>query len=132
VSLGLFGACLAALEKRAAMAIPQDILQSAERLRDLEHSAPTREQVLRGAAVGSVAGPAAGFLNRAISGKLSRGLVPNLREVAGGAATGVIFGGLMPAARHRLEYNAEKQRLQELVGHVPANRRGRVRRTLGI
>lgn len=111
----------------------RDAQDAMRRLRDLEASKPTAGQLLRGAGVGAVAGPVASAVSRGITGGAKRGVVGAAREIAGQAASGAIFGGGIPYARHHLETGVERQKLKEYLGQKPSTRlRGRITKTLGV
>jgi hypothetical protein len=87
------------------------------RLRRLEETKPTADQAARGALVGSVVGPVAGVLNRAISGPAARTgpVVPGARALIAMGVHGGLFGGLMPVITSKLERQAERRKLQRFL-----------------
>lgn len=112
------------------------------RLRKLEKSAPTKGQLLRGAGVGAVAGPAAGALADFIQGSsgpggakkgIGRALAAGGRKILARAGTGAIYGGALPYGRHKLEREVELQKLREYVGEKKRGKlRGKIRKTVGL
>jgi len=127
VDLGLIKIAVEGISTQQA----QDALR---RLRDLEDSKPTAGQLLRGAGVGAIAGPVAAGVSRVISGGVKRGLAGTARDIAGQAASGAIYGGAIPFARHHLESGVEKKKLKGYLDtHDRQNRlQGQIKKTLGV
>jgi hypothetical protein len=129
------------LAKLAAEVTKDDAKRSLKRLKGLDASAPTLGELGRGAAVGSVVMPLSSLAWRAIAGPKGRvagpkgpgQLWPGMRPTAATAAQGAVLGSFLPAGRHKLEQEAEKQKLREYVGHTRRGTlRGRVRKYTGI
>lgn len=114
------------------------------RLRGLERSAPSKGSLMRGAAVGALAAPAVGALVDVISPKaLGGGAAPKIkmlrslgrgtRKILGRSVQGAAYGGALPYARHRLEREAEMQKLREYVGEKKRGKlRGKIRKATGL
>lgn len=119
------------LTKLADEVSSTEAVTALKRLKKLEKSKPTLGEIGRGTLVGATAGPLATLAHRAIAGPAGRAgikaLYPGVRPLLAAAGYGGVFGGAMPAARHKLEREAEKQKLREFVGQ---SRRGKVRGTV--
>lgn len=131
----------AQLSKLAVAVSKEDAEKSLKRLRSLNESAPTVGEMGRGAAVGSLVMPLSGLAWRAIAGAKGRvagpkgpgQLWPGARPMAATAAQGAVLGSLLPAGRHKLEQEAEKQKLREYVGHTRRGTlRGKVKKYTGL
>ena len=121
------------LEKLADGISSQQAEDALRRLRDLESSKPSKDQLLRGAGLGAVAGPTAGALGRLIAGGPKRTLANVGRDIASQAVTGAVYGGGLPFARHKLDAEAEKRKLKEYLGYKPKGQLGqRIEKTLGV
>lgn len=92
-----------------------DAAAALERLQALEASGPTGAQMLRGAAVGALAGPLASNVNKLIG----KGQFHTPREIAGQVAGGLIMGTAVPMMRRKIESTAERRTLQNYIeaGH---------------
>lgn len=123
----------AMLEKLADGISTQQAEDALRRLRDLESSKLTKGQLVRGAGLGAVAGPAVGALGRLISGGPKRTLTNVGRDVASQAVTGAAMGGGLPFVRHKLDAEAETRKLKEYLGYKPKSQLGqRIEKTLGV
>ena len=117
-----------------------EALEAFKRLRKLEKSAPTKGQLLRGAGIGAVAGPAAGAIADVIQGGaggagkgLTKALTAGGRKLLARASTGAIYGGALPYARHQLERQAELEKLRSYVGESKRGKlRSKIRKVTGI
>lgn len=128
-----FGAMLEELVKAADAVTGSEAMDAMRRLRDLEAAKPTAGHLLRGAGVGAIAGPVASAASRFVAGGAKRGALGAARDIAGQAASGAIYGGAIPFARHHLETGVQKQKLKEYLGHKPKGRlRGQIKKTLGV
>lgn len=126
------------LTKLADEVSSAEAVTAMKRLKKLEASKPTAGEIGRGALVGSTLVPMASLVSRAIQGPMGRagGKIlasggrawwPGVRPLLASSGYGGVFSGLVPAARHKLERGAEKQKLKEFVG---SNKRGKVRGTV--
>ena len=121
------------LDKLASEVTSEQAAVALKKLRTLEKSKPTGGELARGAAVGAVAGPVAANLSKVIAGGPKAGLTKSLREIAGQAASGAVYGGGLPFVRHRLERAAEMQKLREYAGeHKRGTLRGKIRKATGL
>jgi hypothetical protein len=95
---------------------PEQAQKSLDQLDSLEKSKPTPGKIGRYAAVGAVSGPAISLMKATIQGKPyfkdATRLGQKLRHVAGESAAGAMTSGLIPIARHRMDQNAEKEKLR--------------------
>lgn len=99
--------------------------ESLKRLRSLEKEQATTGELARGAAVGATLVPAATMAARLIAGKKAVGKAfKGGRELAALSGTGALYGGVIPAVRHKVEKEVEKQKIKEYLGH---SRRGTFR-----
>jgi hypothetical protein len=118
----------------------QEAHEAFKRLRGLEKSAPSKGRLLRGAGVGAVAGPVAGALSDIIMGGsegkgkgLAKALAVGGRKILARSATGAMYGGALPFARHKLERAAEMQKLREYVGEKKRGKlRGKIKKVTGL
>jgi hypothetical protein len=110
--------------------------KSLKRLKKLEKTKATPGELGRAAGVGAVVGPAAAVAYRLAAGPKGRAGLPiyrGLRDIGATAAQGAVYGGLLPAGRHRLEREVEKQKLREYVGaHRRGTLRGKIRKATGL
>ena len=110
--------------------------KSLERLQRLEKTRATAGEVGRAASVGAVVGPAAALAYRIAAGSKGRAGLPiwrGTRDIGATAAQGAVYGGLLPAGRHKLEREVEKQKLREYVGtHRKGTLRGKIRKATGL
>jgi hypothetical protein len=124
------------LNKLAAEISKDDAETSFTRLKKLEDSRPSKGQLLRGALVGGTVAPIANLALRAAAGSKARMGQPiylGARSQLANAAHGAIFGGLVPAGQHKLETEAEKQKLREYVGtHPRGTLRGDIKKVTGL
>jgi len=123
-------------EKLASEVTTPEAVKAYKRLKKLEEGKPRAGEIGRGAAVGAVTVPIATLAHRAISGPKARipnRLWPGVRPMLASAGYGSVFGGVMPAARQKLEREAEKQKLREYLGtHKRGKLRRKIKRTVGI
>lgn len=102
------------LQKEAEAAVtPEAAQDSLRHLQELNRTRPSGDQLQRGAAVGALVGPVAASMSKTIAGTWKPSAVGNLRELAASSASGAVFGGLMPAVRHKLESRAETGKLEQ-------------------
>lgn len=129
------------IQKVASAVTYTEAKDSLKRLNKLEQSAPTAGEVARGGGVGAVVMPISALAWRAVAGPKGRvagpkgpqQIWPGGRPMAATAAQGAVLGGLLPAGRHHLEQEVEKQKLKEYAGQRRRGTlRGRIRSTLGI
>jgi hypothetical protein len=114
--LGALNAVTEGQLKTAAYDVTREDAHAAlERLQRLESGRPTRGQLLRGAAIGSVMGPLASNASKLIS----KGEFHSPREVAGQVAGGLIMGTAVPLFRQKVESTAERRTLKDYInaGH---------------
>lgn len=134
---------LAALLKVAATptaerdVTPTEAKAALTRLRKLDKDSPTAGQLARGAGVGAVVGPASSLAWRAIAGKKGWAgtgkLWPGTRPMLATSGQWAFLGGAMPAARHKLEQEVEKQRLKEYLGYSNRGKlRSKIKKTTGL
>jgi len=103
------------------------------RLKKLEKKKPSLGELGRGAAAGAVVGPVAATASRMVSGGWRRGVIKNIRDVAAPAASGAVFGSLLPTARHHLERESEKEKLRDFIEQSPRSKlRRKLKKTLGV
>jgi len=88
--------------------------ESLNRLNKLKRDKPTLGQIGRGAAIGATVMPAASIVARAIAGRKATGLplYRGHRDLASMAIHGAAMGGVLPAARHRVEQHAETKTIK--------------------
>lgn len=113
------------LNKLAAEVSREQAENSAEQIKKLEESAPSKGKVLRGAAVGGAIGPVANLAWRAAAGSKARIGQPiylGARPQVANAVHGAIFGGLVPAGQHKLETEVEKHKLNKYLDEHPKSR----------
>lgn len=126
----------------------EDARRAYEHLGRLEQSKPAIGELGRGGAVGAVIGPVATLAARAIAGAKGRSggklvdlkdvskgysLWPGARSITASSGYGAVFGGAMPALRHKLETEAETQKLREYVGEARGGKlRRNIKKTLGV
>lgn len=125
-----------------------------KRLRQLDKTKPTAEQLTRGAITGAMVGPAAALASRAVAGGdglrkamrsktlggkalgTAKALLGGTRNLGGAAASGAVFGAGLPTVRSQLDQRAEKQKLRDYLqmsNKGTAGRlRGRVTRAIGV
>jgi len=110
--------------------------ESLTRLKKLESTKATAGELGRAAGVGAVVLPIAALAQRVAAGSKGRVGLPIWRgpqEMASVAAHGAVLGSLLPAGRHKLEREVEKQKLREYVGtHRGGTLRGQIRKTMGV
>lgn len=123
------------IEEARAVDRPEAV-RALKRLKRLQKDKPSVGQIARGALVGSAVGPAAMLASRAITGASTARpgkLFPGKRAILAAAGHGAVFGGLLPAGRHKLERAAEKQKLREYVGqHRGGSMRSKIKKHLGV
>lgn len=112
----------------------EDAEAALKRLRRLERSEPTADQLMRGAAVGAVAGPAIGMTSRLIEGGLKgKGLLGTGRAVAGQATSGALLSGVVPYVRYKLDLEAEKEKIRDYLGTSSKGKlRGQIKKRTGL
>ena len=110
--------------------------KSLKRLRGLESTKATVGELGRSAGVGAAVGPAAAMAYRVAAGSKGRAGLPiyrGMRDIGAIAAQGGVIGSLLPAGRHKLEREAEKQKLREYVGQRKRGTlRSKIKRTTGV
>lgn len=131
------------LTKLADAVSSADAISAMKQLKKLKEKKPRTGELLRGAAVGSVVIPLAGAVADIISPAALGAAAPKIkalrmlgrgaRKVIGRSAAGAMTGSLLPAGRHALEREVEKQTLREFVGQKSRGKvRGTVKRYLGV
>ena len=118
----------------------QEAHDAFKQLRGLEKSKPSKGKLLRGAGVGAIAGPVAGALSDVIMGGgqgkgkgIAKAMAAGGRKILARAGTGAIYGGALPYARHKLEREAQMQKLREYVGEKKRGKlRGKIKKMTGI
>jgi hypothetical protein len=109
---------------------------SLKRLKQLEKTKATPGEIARAAGVGATVMPLAALASRVAAGKKGRAGLPiwrGLREMGAVSTQGAVLGGLLPAGRHKLEREVEKQKLREYVGtHRRGTLRGKIRKATGL
>jgi rubrerythrin len=117
--------------------IPKAVAQhSLERLRRLEESKASIGEIGRAAGVGALVSPVASLAYRLAAGPKAighLGVWRGPRDLLASSVHGSVIGGLVPAGRHKLEREVEKQKLREYVGtHPRGTLRGKIRSTVGV
>jgi len=129
-------------EKLASEVTTPEAAKAYKRLKKLEAGKPRAGEIGRGAAVGALTVPIATLAHRAISGPKGRvpstlkntaALFPGIRPMLASAGYGSVFGGVMPAARQKLEREVEKQKLRDYLGTSKRGKlRSKIKKTVGI
>lgn len=142
---------LSAMRREMCKLCAQDVsrgeaVEALSRLRHLEKTNPTPEQLTRGALAGGIVGTVARGVGGLVSGDVTKGLGKALQEKGvGGKALGVAkalgrgihssgaaaassatFGAGLPIVRQHLDREAEKDKLRTYLGHEEG---GQLRRT---
>jgi rubrerythrin len=116
--------------------------RSLKRLTRLESTKPLAGEMARAGGVGAVVGPIAQMAYRIAAGPGSRamgasgkplGIYRGPRDLAASAAYAAVMSSMLPAGRHKLEREVEKQHLREYLGHSPRGTlRSKIKRTTGL
>lgn len=122
-----------AICKQAEGISQQEARHSLQRLKRMNETSPTIEDIGRGSMVGATVSPVASIVGRALTGDPLLGerarQVQGIRRVgmgarnlSGAATMGAFFGGVMPALKSRLDRQAEEGKLRNyLTQQEPIN-----------